>query len=96
MLIGVGEALITVLVLTAVYRARPWLMSAADGGTGETRTRPFAGMLIYGGLIISGPALCSSCLSPPNGPTAWRGRGRGRLRRQGRERPARGLAVRRL
>jgi len=57
MLIGVGEALITALVLTAVYRARPSLMSAKDGGVGEPSTRPLAGVLIYGGLITLGLAL---------------------------------------
>ncbi len=57
MLIGVGEALITALVLTAVYRARPSLMFAKAGGTAESGARPFAGVLIYGGLITLGLVL---------------------------------------
>lgn len=57
MLIGIGEALITALVLTAVYRARPSLMSAKDGGTAEPSAKPFAGLLIYGGLITLGLVL---------------------------------------
>jgi cobalt/nickel transport protein len=57
MLIGAGEALITVLVLTAVYRARPYLMSAKDGDAAEPGARPLAGVLIYGGLITLGLVL---------------------------------------
>jgi len=57
MLIGVGEALITALVVTAVYRSRPSLMSAKDGWTPEPSFKPFAGLLIYGGLITLGLVL---------------------------------------
>ena len=54
MLIGVGEALITALVLAAVYRARPALMSARDAGNPESSAKSVAGLLIYGGLITLG------------------------------------------
>lgn len=57
MLIGAGEALITALVLTAVYRARPALMSAKDAGAEEPGGRTISGALIYGGLITLGLAL---------------------------------------
>jgi len=57
MLIGVGEALITALILTAVYKARPALMSAKDGGAAESSAKSFAGLLIYGGLVTLGMVL---------------------------------------
>jgi cobalt/nickel transport system permease protein len=57
MLIGAGEALITALVLTAVYRARPALMSAKDAGAEEPGGRTISGALIYGGLVTLGLAL---------------------------------------
>ena len=57
MLIGIGEALITALVLTAVYKARPSLMSAKDGTVVGSSSKPFAGLLIYGGLITLGLVL---------------------------------------
>lgn len=55
MLIGVGEGLITALVLVAVGRARPELL-AREAAT-ETSFRP---VVVYGGLIALGIALFAS------------------------------------
>jgi len=55
MLIGVGEGLITALVLVAVGRARPELVSPR--AVTETSFRP---LVVYGGLIALGIALFAS------------------------------------
>ena len=55
MLIGVGEGLITALVLVAVGRARPELVSPR--AVTETSFRP---VVVYGGLIALGIALFAS------------------------------------
>jgi cobalt/nickel transport system permease protein len=55
MLIGVGEGLITALVLVAVGRARPELVSPQ--AVTETSFRP---LVVYGGLIALGIALFAS------------------------------------
>jgi cobalt/nickel transport system permease protein len=54
-LIGIGEALITTLVLAAIYATRPDLLSLGrEPRDGERKARPLAGVLIYGSLVIVG------------------------------------------
>jgi cobalt/nickel transport system permease protein len=60
MLIGVGEGLITALVLVAIARARPELL-AAHGPTGPKRL--YGPVVAYGGLIAFGLALFVSPLA---------------------------------
>jgi cobalt/nickel transport system permease protein len=60
MLIGVGEALITALVLVAIARARPELLQP-DEAT-EPR-RSYGAVVAYGGLIALGLALFVSPLA---------------------------------
>ena len=60
MLIGIGEGLITALVLAAIARARPELLQP-DNGTGPSRT--YGTAAAYGGLIALGLALFISPLA---------------------------------
>ncbi len=53
-LIGIGEAVITALVLSAVAASRSDLLMAP---TTAVRTRPYASFIVYGGLISLGLAL---------------------------------------
>lgn len=57
MLIGVGEALITMLVFAAVYGTRPDLLKAEGSRPEALRTRPLTDMLIYGSLVTIGLVL---------------------------------------
>ncbi|MFI5253207.1 MAG: energy-coupling factor ABC transporter permease [Bacteroidota bacterium] len=54
MLIGVGEGLITTLVLAAVYKTRPDLWSLQEKIGQGSGDRSLKGLLIYGSLIIAG------------------------------------------
>jgi len=56
-LIGIGEALITTLILAAIYATRPDLLSFRTASDGERDARPLLGMLIYSSLIIVGLVL---------------------------------------
>lgn len=56
-LIGIGEALITVLVLAAIYATRPDLLSIQAASEADRKARPLPGVLLYGSLIIIGLAL---------------------------------------
>ncbi len=53
-LIGIGEALITTLVLAAIYATRPDRLFIKGTPSSEREPRPFVGVLIYGSLIIVG------------------------------------------
>jgi cobalt/nickel transport system permease protein len=53
-LIGIGEALITTLVLAAIYAARPDLLPLERTAGSEPGPRPLAGLLVYGSLILVG------------------------------------------
>ena len=55
MLIGVGEGIITALVLVAVGRARPELLAREAGPEAS-----FPSMIVYGGLVALGIALFAS------------------------------------
>jgi len=65
MLIGVGEAVITALVLSTVSMARPDLIDSVPAG----QRRSYAPVLVYGGLIALGMALFVSpfASSSPDG-----------------------------
>jgi len=54
MLIGIGEGLITTLVIAAIYRTRPDLAVADIQGPDISKNRPFTDVLIYGFMIIIG------------------------------------------
>jgi cobalt/nickel transport system permease protein len=54
MLIGLGEGLITALVLVGIMRARPELLAPAPNAVPESRP---GALLVYGGLIALGLAL---------------------------------------
>lgn len=56
-LIGIGEALITTLVLAAIYATRPDLLSLGRAPEDEREARPLLGVLVYGSLIIVGLVL---------------------------------------
>ncbi len=57
-LIGIGEALITTLVLAAVYATRPDLLPfGREPEAGGRKGRPIAGALIYGSLVVVGLVL---------------------------------------
>jgi len=56
-LIGIGEALITTLVLAAIYAARPDLVSIGMAPDAGGEARPLRGVLINGSLIIIGLVL---------------------------------------
>jgi cobalt/nickel transport system permease protein len=60
MLIGIGEGLITALVLVGIGRARPELLQ--PGAATETQ-RPYGAVVAYGGLIALGLALFASPLA---------------------------------
>ena len=68
MLIGIGEAVITALVLGAVAATRPDLL-ADDPAEGDRAARPIRGFLVYSGLIALGLAVIVSPLasSSPDG-----------------------------
>jgi cobalt/nickel transport system permease protein len=57
MLIGIGEGLITTLVIAAILSTRPELLTRNpkpdDGGQG----RPYTDVLLYGALVVAGLAL---------------------------------------
>ena len=56
-LIGIGEALITTLVLAAIYATRPDLVSIGTAPDAGGETRPLGGVLVYGSLIVIGLVL---------------------------------------
>ena len=57
MAVGLGEAVITALVLAAVVKARPDLLPGFAARGREDGTRPIRDVLIYGGLIVAGAAI---------------------------------------
>jgi cobalt/nickel transport system permease protein len=56
-LIGIGEAFITALVLAAIYATRPDLLSVGTASAAGGEARPLRGVLINGSLIIIGLVL---------------------------------------
>ena len=68
LLIGLGEAAVTVLVIVAIQRTRPELIDPSAPASGPLSNRQIAG---YGLLISLGLALFVSPFAAP-GPTAWR------------------------
>lgn len=63
MLIGVGEAIITVLVVAAVMKTRPDLFPDADTVGFVPGVRPINEILIYGSVVVIGLALFVSPFS---------------------------------
>jgi cobalt/nickel transport system permease protein len=57
MAVGLGEAAITGLVLAAVAKARPDLLTGFAARGKEDGSRPVMDVLIYGGLIVAGAAV---------------------------------------
>jgi cobalt/nickel transport system permease protein len=57
MLIGLGEALITVLVLATIVKARPDILPGFTGRARVGEARPLKDVLIYGSLIVAGAAV---------------------------------------
>jgi len=57
MAVGLGEAVITVLVLAAVAKARPDLLPGFAARGREEGARPVADVLVYGGLVTAGAAI---------------------------------------
>jgi len=56
-LIGIGEALMTALVLVAIFRTRPDLLFIKATSDGKREARPLTGVLINGSLIVIGLVL---------------------------------------
>ncbi|HTY11410.1 MAG TPA: energy-coupling factor ABC transporter permease [Bacteroidota bacterium] len=56
-LIGIGEALITTLVLAAIYKARPDLLPENGRSSFDVRAQSLSGTLLYGVVTILGLAL---------------------------------------
>ena len=57
MLIGIGEGLITTLIISAIYTTRPDLLIEDMQKDGSSQNRPFTDILVYGFLIIIGLGL---------------------------------------
>ena len=57
MAVGLGEAIITVLVLAAAVKARPDLLPGFAARGREDGPRPIKDVLIYGGLVVAGAAV---------------------------------------
>jgi len=57
MLIGAGEAVITMLVFAAVYRMRPGILEEGRPQPAGPRARPLADVLIYGSIVTAGLVL---------------------------------------
>ncbi len=56
MLIGVGEGLITTLIVAAIHASRPDLLTGEEPKPGRTR-RGVTDLVLYGGLVVLGLAL---------------------------------------
>ncbi len=56
MLIGAGEGMITMLIIAAIYKTRPDLLSSPITSE-KTSTKPITDMLVYGAVVIFGLVL---------------------------------------
>lgn len=62
MLIGIGEGIITMLAVAAIARVRPDLL---DEGNGDTETKGYGSLLVYGAVIVFGMVFFISPFASP-------------------------------